>query len=102
MSVDRVRKLDDEAVRQIVARYEAGEQVKSIAAAFGVTPSAISYRLGKATVLRRDRGAAGIDHGTRRGFQQHRALGLSPCDDCRQGNADYMKAYTARRRRKAS
>lgn len=98
MTVVRVRKLDAEAVRQIVARYEAGERVKDIAADFGVTSAAVSYRLSKATVLRRDRGAAGIDHGTRRGYQQHRALGLEPCDPCRSANSDYMAAYQSRLR----
>lgn len=94
----RQRKLSHEQVTEIVQRYNEGEAVKDLAAAFGVTSSAISYRVSKATVLHRDRGAAGIDHGTRRGHQQHRALGLDPCVSCKEANAEYMAAYHARRR----
>lgn len=98
MSVMRERKLSREDVQQIVARYEAGEKVKAIADDYGVTPAAVSYRVSKSTVLRRDRGAAGIQHGSRAGYQAHKALGLSPCDDCRRANAEYMAAYQARLR----
>ena len=41
-----------------------------------------------------------IDHGTRRGYQQHTARGhrgVEICDECAQANRDYMRVYMAAR-----
>ena len=37
-----------------------------------------------------------IDHGTRRGFQQHKAAGGWPCQACRDANNAYMAEYMRR------
>lgn len=47
-----------------------------------------------------------IDHGTRRGFQQHKRLGGIPCEPCEDANRTYMreyqrKVYTPEKRRAA-
>jgi hypothetical protein len=34
-----------------------------------------------------------IEHGTRRGFQQHKALGSVVCEPCRLANNEYMAKY---------
>jgi len=34
-----------------------------------------------------------IDHGTRRGFNQHKALGSMACEACREANNTYMREY---------
>ena len=34
-----------------------------------------------------------IEHGTRRGFQQHKALGSMVCGACDDANRDYMRDY---------
>ena len=51
----RRRKLSQEQVAEIVRRYNDGERVADLATAFGVTSAAISYRVGKHTILWRDR-----------------------------------------------
>lgn len=48
----RVRRLTVEQRREAVERYTAGETYASIAARFGVAPSAIAYHVSKRTVLR--------------------------------------------------
>lgn len=47
-----------------------------------------------------------IEHGTRKGFQQHKAVGGIPCEPCRLANNAYMACYqraryTPERRRAA-
>ena len=47
-----------------------------------------------------------IEHGTRKGYQQHKAVGSMVCERCRLANnaymADYMRRrYTPERRRAA-
>jgi hypothetical protein len=34
-----------------------------------------------------------IDHGTRRGFQQHQAIGAMVCEACAEANRTYMRDY---------
>lgn len=34
-----------------------------------------------------------IEHGTRRGYQQHKVLRGMPCESCRQAERDYMREY---------
>ncbi len=34
-----------------------------------------------------------IEHGTRRGFQQHKAVGGMPCEPCRDADRAYMRDY---------
>ncbi len=36
---------------------------------------------------------AAIEHGTRRGFQQHKAIGSMACQPCRDANNTYMREY---------
>lgn len=37
-----------------------------------------------------------IEHGTPRGYQQHREAGTPPCDACRRASADYQADWRAR------
>ena len=37
-----------------------------------------------------------VDHGTRRGFQQHKAIGSMPCEPCREANNTYQREYMRR------
>lgn len=48
------------------------------------------------------RGGLSVEHGTERGYQQHRAEGTDPCPDCRQAKSAQMKRYKARHRAKAN
>lgn len=34
-----------------------------------------------------------IEHGTRRGFQQHKAVGGTPCPSCTEAHTVYMREY---------
>ena len=83
-------KLTPEQRRQVVAMYDEGDKIADIAALFGVTGPAVAYLAAKYTTLRRD---APIPHGTRRGYQRHRALGGIPCGPCRQANSDHGREY---------
>lgn len=37
-----------------------------------------------------------IDHGTRRGYQQHKAIRGMPCEACVEANRAYMRSYMRR------
>lgn len=43
-----------------------------------------------------------IEHGTRRGFQQHKAVGSVPCTHCRQASAAYNHQWYLEHRKAAS
>lgn len=34
-----------------------------------------------------------VDHGTRRGYQQHKAIGSMACPACEEANRTYMREY---------
>lgn len=74
-------------------RVAAGETQVAVAADYGITGPALSYHLAKRGRLRRD---LPIAHGTRKGYQQHRARGGYPCDECKAGNTAASREYAAR------
>jgi transposase-like protein len=99
----RVRKLSREDVTEMVRLAEQGMTQAAIAARFGVTGSAVNYRLAQRRARpNADRIEGHFDHGTRRGYQQHRAAGGIPCEECRRANSAYMRTYSQSRVKKGT
>lgn len=86
----RVRKITAEQRLVIRARYRAGDQVKDIAADFGITSGAVSYHC---TDLERPSKC-----GTPAGYQRHKALGQPVCEPCRAARVTSESNYARARK----
>ena len=91
---ERIRKVTPEMRKRLFELFEQGLKQRDIAAELGISPAAVNYHLAKAQKRSIDnRTERHIAHGTRRGYQQHRAWGIPVCEDCIQGNTNYHQNY---------
>jgi hypothetical protein len=85
-------KLSREQVTAIVAAVRAGRTQTSLAAEYGVSVSAINYRVAKRMERPCDQPLS-VTCGTRKGYQRHKARGGAACQACNDANNAYRRAW---------